>query len=947
MEYAIDKGIRLSNNSWGGGGYSQALYDTIEAAQAIGHIFVAAAGNGSLNTDIDPHYPSSYDLPNIISVAATDNDDLLGVFPSGNTSNYGPTTVDLGAPGVNIYSTTVGAPYGYLNGTSMAAPHVAGVVALVMTRYPDWTPSRVKNYILVGVRPVESLWQITVTGGVVNAQQVVDCNGNGIGDETDIAGGTSEDCSDNGMPDECERDCNNNGIADSCDILFGTSTDCNGNTIADECEPDCNGNGIADGCDLAGGTSYDCNYNLILDECDLAEGTSPDCNDNGVPDECDVTGSTSEDCDANGVPDDCQDASADCNGNAQWDTCDIAYAISTDCNGNAIPDECDISAGTSIDCNESGLPDECESTPKVFVKGQEGYIHAAFPVGITDLGYEVKVSNLIENAEELSEYAALVVIESVPAIQVTMVETYVYGGGGIIFIPGSAANFPYGSDLYPVESAEGWVHRIGTTVVDWSSPLVDGLGATSALEGWSTDPRLKPGAGVALEWSDGVPMAIAYAYGAGKVVYINDLWAWYAGHWRYDPIYGMTLMRNALRYVVEDEGFFDCNNNGALDLCDLAEGTSVDLNGNGMPDECDACGVCSDMVFCNGAEFCDVTGTCQPGKPPCGPPEHCDEENYACYPCTLDDDCSDGLFCTGVEACIDEICSYGDDPCPGQYCRELDDRCVDCLDAADCDDADWCNGLESCSADGLCEVGPVATDCNSNHVEDACDVADGWSPDCNYNTIPDECDLAAGTATDGNGNGVPDDCEVRKNRYISFGLTQGSDILAYQVTLTASEDFPGAVGTSWWVNAPDGDGIARLTNGPRFRDWSGDPRLVHVADCPIVPAATYEIRTTADGLIFGEPFPVATIFKPIPKHWGDVVGLLEGGAWTEPNRAVNMDDVMAGVQKFQQLESAPPLTWLDIDPEVPNAVLNFTDIMRIVQGFKGEPYPFSHPADCD
>ena len=134
MEYAIDKNIRLSSNSWGGHSYNQAMYDVIEAAQAVGHIFVAAAGNDGINNDYEPHYPSSYDVPNIIAVAATDNDDNLAAF-----SCYGPATVDLGAPGVKTYSSTLDGSYSYLNGTSMATPHVTGVVALVMSRRPDWT----------------------------------------------------------------------------------------------------------------------------------------------------------------------------------------------------------------------------------------------------------------------------------------------------------------------------------------------------------------------------------------------------------------------------------------------------------------------------------------------------------------------------------------------------------------------------------------------------------------------------------------------------------------------------------------------------------------------------------------------------------------------------------------------------------------------------------------
>jgi hypothetical protein len=109
-----------------------------------------------------------------------------------------------------------------------------------------------------------------------------DCNENGINDTIDIAGGTSDDCSGNGMPDECEPDCNANGTADSCDLFLGTSEDCNLNAIPDECERirDCNHNGVQDICDVAAGTSPDCNGDAVPDEC------SPDCDGSGVPDVC-------------------------------------------------------------------------------------------------------------------------------------------------------------------------------------------------------------------------------------------------------------------------------------------------------------------------------------------------------------------------------------------------------------------------------------------------------------------------------------------------------------------------------------------------------------------------------------------------------------------------------------------------------------------------------------
>ncbi|MBM44541.1 MAG: hypothetical protein CMJ36_05980 [Phycisphaerae bacterium] len=144
---------------------------------------------------------------------------------------------------------------------------------------------------------LEALFQGKDSGGVtwttngsidVNYAPIVDCNGNGVADDCDIANGDSSDANENEIPDECETiDCNNNGINDADDIADGTSTDCNGNNVPDECDiadgtsTDCNGNGLPDECES------DCNGNNIPDECDIADGTSEDCNGNEVPDECD------------------------------------------------------------------------------------------------------------------------------------------------------------------------------------------------------------------------------------------------------------------------------------------------------------------------------------------------------------------------------------------------------------------------------------------------------------------------------------------------------------------------------------------------------------------------------------------------------------------------------------------------------------------------------------
>jgi subtilisin family serine protease len=199
LQYAVREGIKVSNNSWGGGGYSKALYDAINAAKSVGHIFVASAGNAGTNIDTAPSYPASYNLDNVISVAATDRVDAKASW-----SNYGLSSVDLGAPGVNIYSTIPGG-YVAMSGTSMACPHVAGVAALVYGYHPGWTYQQVRNSILNTVRPVSSLSGITVTGGVVDAAAALgvsppapsgtptptpatkpgDANGDGKVDETD------------------------------------------------------------------------------------------------------------------------------------------------------------------------------------------------------------------------------------------------------------------------------------------------------------------------------------------------------------------------------------------------------------------------------------------------------------------------------------------------------------------------------------------------------------------------------------------------------------------------------------------------------------------------------------------------------------------------------------------------------------------------------------------
>lgn len=163
IDYATKMGAKVMSNSWGGGGFSQTLFDSIKRSNDAGAIFIAAAGNDSNNNDSNPSYPASYDIANVISVAAINNQGAIASF-----SNYGKRTVHIGAPGVNIYSSTGGA-YQSWSGTSMATPHVSGVAALVWSNEPNLTAIELKQRLLQTARPISGLKGKTKTGGLVNA----------------------------------------------------------------------------------------------------------------------------------------------------------------------------------------------------------------------------------------------------------------------------------------------------------------------------------------------------------------------------------------------------------------------------------------------------------------------------------------------------------------------------------------------------------------------------------------------------------------------------------------------------------------------------------------------------------------------------------------------------------------------------------------------------------
>jgi subtilisin family serine protease len=162
----VDEGVNIVaiNASYGGGGsQGDATNEAIKKLAEKGVVFCAAAGNDGSDNDAEPVYPASYDAPNIISIAATDQNDALAEF-----SNYGKNSVDVAAPGTNILSTYPEDKYAYLQGTSMATPNVAGSVALLAAYYPDSTMEERRAMIVDNVDIKDALNGKMVFGGRVN-----------------------------------------------------------------------------------------------------------------------------------------------------------------------------------------------------------------------------------------------------------------------------------------------------------------------------------------------------------------------------------------------------------------------------------------------------------------------------------------------------------------------------------------------------------------------------------------------------------------------------------------------------------------------------------------------------------------------------------------------------------------------------------------------------------
>jgi len=168
MDYAIKRGVKVMSNSWGGDENEQSLEDAIKAAEAAGITFVAAAGNDSANNDSTASFPANYDISNVISVGSFTSSGSMSSF-----SNYGLKTVHVTAPGSNILSTYNLGGYATLSGTSMATPHVAGVVGLLLSQEPNLTPAQIRERLVRTSVKTAKLRNASLSGGRVDAYRAL------------------------------------------------------------------------------------------------------------------------------------------------------------------------------------------------------------------------------------------------------------------------------------------------------------------------------------------------------------------------------------------------------------------------------------------------------------------------------------------------------------------------------------------------------------------------------------------------------------------------------------------------------------------------------------------------------------------------------------------------------------------------------------------------------
>jgi hypothetical protein len=429
----------------------------------------------------------------------------------------------------------------------------------------------------------------------------------------------------------------------------------------------------------------------------------------------------------------------------------------------------------------------------------------------------------------------------------------------------------------------------------------------------------------------------------------------------------------------------DCNANQTPDDCDLSSGTSQDCNNNGIPDECLGGG---NEVDCNGnlaPDPCDIAAGTSEDCNATGIPDECEAPQADCNGNAIADGCDlrDGAS---------EDCNANGVP------DECEPPLADCNGNSIADGCDIRDGASrDCDGNGVPDECEPDADCNNNQQLDRCDLASGASRDCNDNSTPDECDIASGTSQDQDADGWPDECcqplaapepelidlnpsssttvlgPNRKGRYLSFAAGEPGRAVKVRVTFRQlPPPWDGWNGTAMWLmepqlacelaslgqTAPCPSGqptwwLAALTCDiaeAHAGDWT-TYGIVHITHAGIIPSnrvgtpsdAVYDIQTLdvecnpdneghySDPLVIVNP------------RWGDLSGSFDTGSFTYvgPDGTVGITtDVVAALNKFSNRPGSPAKTRCDVEPAAVDQKINLADVTRVLDGFRGLPYPF-------
>ena len=465
-----------------------------------------------------------------------------------------------------------------------------------------------------------------------------DCNNNGIQDFIDIEDGTSNDCNENYIPDECEAldDCNNNGILDVCEIM----QDCNENGIPDECEnlPDCNNNGIPDGCD------FDCNFNGIPDDCE----TFNDCNCNGIPDEDDISSGLLDDANSNGIPDECDPLPEhyyrvvvppnEFHGSQEMlvgfdEEIYILAHTDFDLMGAVVYNEYTWSSGTDlwdfIDA-EFLVPPESFNLIKGF-----NYFDGADELADTLEGFAIALTNIYYSPGDF-EFMKLTV-RPVDTGTVTISNSHSYMNGDSSLFQSNQSQLYWTQVLADVITISYFPDCNNNLILD-SIDIENGL-ITDCNNNYIADY---------CETIDNPSIDCNH----NRIPDICDI--------ENDP--NIDCNTNGIPDECEvGDPSIDCNGNGIPDECDINFGYALDCNGNSIPDECD---ILNDpSIDCNGNSIPDICDLLSGFSEDCNYNGIVDECDYDCNLNGIPDEC-EGMTdcnCNGVADYIDVTTGWSDD----------------------------------------------------------------------------------------------------------------------------------------------------------------------------------------------------------------------------------------------------------------------------------------------